>query len=1083
MTRLLAIFCCCSLALTAQSNLSTVTGVITDPSAAVIVGATLQARNLETGIVLSATTNDSGVFLLNALTPGRYAIEAQAPGFKSSVRPDVKLDVSQRLRVDFTLSPGDVQERVEVTGTTTLLQQESAEISDTITATEVRNIPLNGRNPFSLLALSAGVVSNSNSADGISSADISINGSRPSQNMFIVDGAPTMTQSGNGERIGPIESVQEFKVLGSTYSAEYGRSSGATVTFQVKSGTQQLRGVLYEFHRNSALDANRWENNARSVRQPALIRNEFGAALGGPVPGTRQRLFYFGTYEGVRDRIPVTRIRTIPDAALRSGDFSSVPVIVNDPLTGRPFPGNRIPAERLDPAAVRLLGLFPTPNSAGNFSSAFGIRTSNWVRTSSSNDDKNYGVGRLDWNPTDTIRLFGTYTHFHEYPARVGAEFDNALDTQQGFRLRHMKRLSLSYSNVLRPNLIHEITAYALRDPRDLNLPVPDFDVSRELGIQRTVGTTLPIINITGYGNFGNGTQQGRVNQVPGVTSALTWQAGRHSVRGGVQFQQNTMWQFPRQNLSGQYGFSGTVTGLGTAGANNPIFGLADLLLGAVTTASYNVVQIPTNRYNWYFGGFVQDDWKLTNRVTLNLGLRYEFETRLATRNNVFSAPDLATGNLLVAGRNTSANLGLKNDYVNFSPRVGIAWSLNDRTVLRTGFGIFHSSFFFDNGTEVTYPGWSRSQNFPAPPVGQAQAFRFSEGFPLVAEGITDPLALFAQATPQNPLPVNSPAYVNSKLPYNVQWNASVQRALPFGIVGEAAYVASRGVHLDRTIAANSPGLERAEDVNIRRVQLQLVRPYPRFSGFNAVFYDGNSIYHSLQVKGTRRFAQGFSVDANYTWSKNIDDTTSVDDSFQIPWQNARIERAVSSLDRTHLFTAAVVYELPFGRGKPLASRGWASWVLGGFQVNGLISTGSGQPFTIRQANLNTILSAQRPNVIDPSRVDGRLDEPVFEGTALRYLIPRGAAGFPFADSANIGIGNLGRNTSRAPGFVSTNLSLFRSFAFSERAAIQIRLEAFNALNTVNFLTPSSNISTPEYGLITSTAGPRQVQIGARLTF
>lgn len=496
--------------------------------------------------------------------------------------------------------------------------------------------------------------------------------------------------------------------------------------------------------------------------------------------------------------------------------------------------------------------------------------------------------------------------------------------------------------------------------------------------------------------------------------------------------------------------------------------------------------QIPVNRYNYNLGLFVNDDWKLTSKLTLNLGLRYEFETKQAVKNNIYSRVDLKTGDLLVAGRNASENLNLENDYLNLAPRLGVSYALNDRTVIRSGFAIFYSNFWVDNGEQVAYPGFTATQAFVDQGTGRPQPFTLSQGFPVAqVPVVTDPLALVAAASAARPLPVGAVTYnANDQLPANYQWNLSVQRNFWFDTIIDVAYVGSRSVHLARTIPANNPTLDQATRVVIDRVPIQQVRPYSKFTGFNAVFYDATSNYHSLQLRATRRFSQGLSVDGNYTFSKNIDTASREADSFQIPWQFPQLERALSSLDRTHVFTVGAVYELPFGKGKTWLREGVLAHIVGGFQLNGIVSASSGVPLTITQTNTNTILQTQRPNVKDPNNTSGRVAEPSFVQGGRRWLIPATDPNFPFTQSSNIGIGNLGRNTSREPGYVNFDLSLFRNVPITERIALQFRVEAFNTFNHVNYREPSStNIINANYGLITAAAPPRRVQLSARLSF
>jgi hypothetical protein len=1075
-----------SLSVWAQTSVASITGICTDTSGAVVPNAAVVITNLDTGIANNTQSNDAGVYFVPALNPGRYRVEVQATGFRRKQIDNLQIETGQKARLDLVLEVGNVSENVEIQASAPLLQRETAEMSETISAKEIRNLPMANRAPYNLLLLSAGIAAGGNDPSDLDySGAVSVNGSRARGTAFVVDGASTTHIGGIGERVGSIEAIQEFKVMSSTYSAEYGRTSGGVITFQVKSGTQQFHGSAYEYYRSSALGANAWENNANNMARPGLLRHEFGGTIGGPVPKMNKKLFFFASYEGVRDSIPASSVRTIPDPAYRTGDFSGSPVRVIDPLTGQQFAGNRIPTARLDTAALKFLQLLPTPNQPGTLDTRYNTRANNWFYVSRTSDYKNFGIARLDYNPTDKDRLFFTFSHVNEGPRVLANDFPNVLTTQVGPRFRNIQRATFGYTRTFAPTVTNEFIAYGQRDPRKITPWFPDFDVTRELGIQRRISTGLPTINIAGFGAFGNSQVQDWVHQPSGLSDTVTWIKGRHTLKLGAQLYQNQFWYISSPNRSGDYSFNGEITG-GLAGRNNPINALADFLLGAVKTANIPVPQIPVNRYNYNLGLFVNDDWKVTNKLTLNLGLRHEFETKQAVKNNIYSRVDLRTGELLVAGRNASKNLNLDNDFLNLAPRLGLSYALNDKTVIRSGLAIFYSNFWVDNGEQVAYPGFTATTAFVDQGTGRGQPFTFTQGFPVAqAPVVTDPLALVAAASAARPLPVSAVTYnPNDQLPANYQWNLSVQRNFWFDTIVEAAYVGSRSVHLARTFPINNPTLDKATQVVIDRVPIQNVRPYAKFTGFNAVFYDATSNYHSLQLKATRRFSKGLSMDGNYTFSKNIDTASRQADSFQIPWQFPQLERALSSLDRTHVFTVGAVYELPFGKGKSWVREGVLAHIVGGFQLNGIVSASSGVPLTITQNNTNTILQTQRPNVKDPKNTSGRVAEPSFVPGGRRWLVPATDPAFPFTASSNIGIGNLGRNTSREPGYVNFDLSLFRTVTITERIALQLRLEAFNAFNHVNYREPSStNIVNATYGLITAAAPPRLAQISARLSF
>lgn len=1076
-----------SIAAAAQMNIASLTGIVTDPTGATIPGARVVVTALGTGIAQTTETNEAGVFLVPSLNPGAYRVEVTASGFKPKSVEAVRVSTGERARIDIALVVGEVTDQIEVIASAPLLQSETAEISKGIDTKEVIDVPISvSRSAYQFMMLSTGIAARGSSTSPEVSAQTSINGSRAQNTAFVIDGASTTHIGGIGELVGTPESIQEVKLLTSSYSAEYGRTSGATVIFQVKSGTNRYRGSLFQYNRNNAYAAQNWADNARGVPATNLNINQFGATFGGPVPGLKDRLFFFGSYESQIDRRPNSQVRTIPDPAIRGGNFSSVPIRVNDPVTRTPFSGNIIPASRLDPAAVNFMRLFPAPNQAGIPNANFGIAASNFLRLGSSSDPLHTGTGRVDYNVTANDKIFFTYSQNTQGPRDQGINFDNVLNTTLGPRTRNIYRATLGYSRVIRPNLINEFLAHAQRDPRVIDPWFPDFDTRSELGIGRTIGTTMPTINMSNaFGGYGNSNYQNWVHQPAGLSNLMTWVKGRHNLRFGVQYLQNQFWYVAANNTSGTYNFNGEMTALGLTGQNNPINPLADLMLGLVKTASAPVPQIPVNRTNTNVGLFLQDDWKLSRRLTLNLGLRYEFDTKQRVRNNVYSRLDLTTGQLLVAGINATPNLNLADDFVNFSPRLGAAYLLNDRTVLRAGFAIFHSNFWVDNGEMVAYPGWTTTTDWPNLGLNVAQPFRLSNGFPTEQiPPVADPLAQFASSTIAQPLPHPSVSYdPNDRLPYSLQWNFSIQRQVGAGFVAEAAYVGTRGVRLGRIIPSNQPTLDRAPEL-LAGVPIQRVRPFPTVAGFNSTLYDATSIYHSLQLKGARRFASGFSLDLNYTFSKLIDTSSRFAESFQIPWQFANIERGLSSFDFPYVFSAAGVYELPFGRNKRWQTGNRvADYIIGGFQLNAALIAQSGITLAIRQNNLNPLLSAQRPDVIDPSNLRGRVSQTSFEGPSLRWLVAPTDPSFPYRVSSSTGIGNLGRNISRGPGSLSLNSSLFKKLFITESLIAELRLEAFNALNRVNFGDPQTNINTANYGLITGADAPRQVQIGIRISF
>ncbi|HZO54367.1 MAG TPA: carboxypeptidase regulatory-like domain-containing protein [Bryobacteraceae bacterium] len=1086
--RVLALLACSGILL-AQSNIATITGIVTDQSGAPVPNCSVVITNADTGVVTRTQSNAAGVYIAPSLIPGPYTVAFQAAGFNKREVQSFALRTGQQMRLDATLEVGNLIQNVEVVAQAELMERESAEMSQTLTSTEIRNLPVNNRSPYALMQFVSGISAIGDDPSALSYADrVSINGSRSRGNSFVIDGASSLHIGGIGERIGSIEAFSEAKVLTNTYSAEYGRTAGGVMVFSVKNGTNEHHGSAYEYLRNDAFNAGNWQDNAAGRSVATRRIHQFGGTLGGPVPGFGNKLFYFGSYEGERDHAPTARLRTLPTAALKNGDFSAFRTVISDPLTRQPFANNIIPRNRIDPAAQKVAAMMPDPNATGTLNTQYGIFTSNWYHPGKVDWARNFGIGRADYNLTDNDRFFVTFAHINERRDE-GQDLPNALNNIRGATPRDMRRLTINYTRILTPGISNELMAHAMRDNRTQHPWFGDFDAQRELGIQRTPAIGMPTLQTTGgFGNFGWSRFEEWISQPAGINETMTWQKGRHTMRFGGQLFQTQFWYISAGQVAGVYNFTGETTGLGAAGRNNPLNAWGDLMLGAVKTSEIPVSQIPVNRVAYNLGLFFNDTWKVSQKVNLNLGLRYEGENRQIVKNNIYSRVDIKTGELLVAGRNASRNLNMENDWFNLSPRLGVAWSLNDKTVIRSGLAVFRSNFWIDNGEMVSYPGWTGSKVFVGPGVGRAQDFRLSDGMPLEGlKRLTDPFEELANANAnRTQLPVGAVSYgATYDLPWTTQWNLGVQRSLPWNTVLEVAYVASHSGNQSRSVAANNPGIEASEAVNIRNVRLQDVRPFTQYPAFNAVFFNATADYHSMQMNITRRFSSGFSLDGSFTWSKNTDTASGFADSNQIPWQFPEIEHALSSIDRPRSLTIGWVWDLPVGRGRRfVSSNRVAGAILGGFKINGALSASDGLPFTITQRLTNLVLAAQRANVIDTSNLSGKVDEPSFSGAARTWLIPANDPRFPFTPSGNLGFGNLGRNTGREPGFVNLNLGVFRNVAITERFGLEFRAEAYNALNHVNYREPSStNINDATYGLITAAAPARQIQLGLRLSF
>ena len=1101
----------------AQTMTASISGRVTDATGGVLPGASVTITNAATNVaVWNGVTDDVGAYVAPALPVGRYDVSVELQGFKVVVIRGVRLEVDQRVRADAALEPGQVQETVVVVGETLgRLETESSAMGLVINTSQVQNLPLPSRNVLNLLTL-AGGVSSGGAATGINANQMSINGSRTVNSEFTVDGVSVVSGSTGGlTRLPSTEAIREFKVHTASYSAEYGRTSGAFVNVVVDSGTNRVQGGVYEYFRHERLNATNFFRNLRGDPKPRDRYNQFGFKLGGPVQipalySGRDRTFFFVNYEGLRRSEPSTEISTIPDQAFRSGDFSQSPVPIIDPLTGRQFPGNRIPADRIDRAAARIMGLLPAPNASGTADPANGRLVSNYVFTESTVPANDEVTVRIDHSAGSDARLFGRYTQYTLDSPAV-RRIPGPLDPVVGDSLTKGHQLALGWTHVWAPTVLTETNFGFMRDDPRIDPPSLGLDVGSTLGIQRSVFAATPRMNVSGFTELGihENTYRRQINNNYQASVAFTWVRNAHALRSGVQLRFNQFNVFnPGGRFAGIYNFNGEITSPNRA-AGNPVNALADFLLGQIQNAEYELPQPMTGRRNYNVAGYAQDDWKPTSRLTLNLGLRYEYEAPMWVDNDIYSRLNPDTGRLLVATQNASRTLDVEGDRVNFAPRVGFAYTLDDKTVLRSAFGIFYSQVFSNLGGIVLYPGFTVRENFPDLGVGVAQPFTLAQGHPLSAvQNLNDPFFVERSATPSNPLAGSAQFGSVRPLPYSQQWNVGIQREVGAGTIVDVSYVGSRGRHLPLSRPFNQVPYERAVEVQAAGSALatQLARPFPSVAGFSSFVHVGNSNYHSLQVRGSRQLSSRIAFQSTYTWSKSIDDGSGLFsfsqpnglDSGQFVTLSSDINRSLSSFDRPHIFAAAVTY-----------MTGGPFW-LRDIQANVIVTARSGLPDTITQNNLHPNAGQQRPSVRSDN-LGGYAPGMTPEGTAIRYLLPTSDPNFPFVPSGPLftgagasrrmvlpfdAPGNLGRNTTREPGEFNVDLALARRFNLVGRLGLTLRAEAFNLLNRVNFNAPNTSLSviadpttgqpvwnSPSFGLITAAKSARFMQLVARVDF
>jgi len=1110
-------------ALVAQNN-GVISGTVTDPTQAVIPGAIITIVNADTAVVVwHGATNGSGVYRAPELPVGRYNISVEAQGFKRDTVNGVNLAVDQKASINVTLQPGAVAESVTVNGSTAgQLATDTASLGNVIHTSQVQSLPLPNRNILNLLSLTPGV-SSGGDATGINANQLSFNGSRTVNSEFTVDGVSVVSGSTGGvQTLPPADAIREFKVLTSAYSAEYGRTSGAIVTMVINSGSDDYHGGVYEYFRNEDLNANTYFNNLLGNPRSSDRYNLYGAKLGGPilipkVYNGKDKTFFFFDYEGLRRESPYFNTASVPSATFRSGDFSGSPIPVYEPGTNTPFPGNKIPSSMIDSAAAKIMSVLPAANSPGSPDPANGRTVNNLVEVGSSAPTMNTYVTRIDENISEKARVFGTLTHYNSL-SPLQPSIPGPLENSVGPGVTTGYQAALGYTHTWTPTFFTDVRMGFWRNNSEITPPSEGLNVPQVLGIARAIGPAAPTFNINGwttstqqYGLNSN-TLRSQIdnNYQPSVSASKVW--GNHLIKFGFDLRKD---EFNIYNpggtgnsgwFTGNYTFTGEITSATHTGGN-PVNALADFLLGDVKTSGYALPQPPAGRRNYNLGAYVEDDWKVNPRLTLNLGLRYEYESPMTSSNNIYSRVNPVTGQVLFARINSSPSLGLSASRFNFAPRLGLAYSVTPKTVVRAGFGIFYSQIFSDLGAQVLFPGYTISQAFPNLGTGVPQPFSLSQGMPLIAvQNLKDPQSTLSQFTPSNPLSASASFAEAAPLPYAMEYNFGIQRELPGAVILDVNYVGSSDVHLPLNLPYNQVPFNAATaiaQVNTT-ANTQSYRPFPNIGGFSAITMAGHSSYNGLQITARRDYTTNLAFVVNYTWSKAIDDGDGLF-SFsqpeglnvgQFPQLFRNLDRAVSAFNRPNSFTSAIIYRTSKG----------PRW-LRNIEFDPILTARDGLPITINQNTTSAAASQIRPDVVNNTSI--YVSNPYPNGTGIQYLLPVNATNFPLGPVGPLftgtgtkrtlvlpaGIGTLGRNSVQTPGELDLDMAVGRKFPIGERFKLELRAEAFNILNHTNFDAPNTSLTvtansqgqaifnSPGFGLITNSRQARFLQLVARIDF
>ena len=1137
----------------AQGTSGQVVGRITDPSGRAVPAALVKLTNIDMGTLRQERSNDSGAYVFPLMPPGNYRLSVSKDGFRPVDQSGIMLVVDQVARIDVQLEIGSVSQKIEVTAAAPLLDQETSALGQIVDNVKIQNIPLNGRSPFRLVQLTPGLLTEPGANGQFGDVPVntnwdtnfSINGSHQMSNEILIDGVPSTTGQFNTiTTIPSIEATQEFKVQSNNLSAEWGRFNGGVVNVSTRSGANEFHGSLYEYLRNNAFDANEFFNKAAGRNIPPFHMNQFGGAMGGPVRlgklyNGKNRTFFFADYQGTRWRRGATFRTSVPTPQQRAGDFTQTfnqtgqLVVIYDPLTTvpdaanpgnsvrMPFPGNMIPAGRIDPIARKMLAFMPPANAPGDPFTNF----NNFASNAPTRVDENQWSGRGDHNFTDSWRSFLRFAHNRTNLGQP--DYFNNVATpgagSVGVTFFHQTTVAWDHTVTLTPHTMLNVKYgfarwYQFRATRSYG-----FDV-RELGYPDSIARqfqipVFPAVTVEQYSGLGGQTYFNSGNDTHTLNGSITKVMGSQTLKFGAEVRLNRVNFILIGGGSGTYSFTRAFT----RGPNPLTFydnagnGVASLLLGYAASGSAPIIA-GVSLQNYYTGSYIQDDIRLTNHFTLNIGLRYETESPFTERYNSINYfdpalpspgrnsqfPDLLGG--LVFATPASRHVWQWN-MLNFSPRLGFAWSAAPKTVLRWGAGVFRAPAETSNVATAfaSNTGYSASTPMVASIDGGLTPYHtLSDPFP---DGLLQPTRASLGAATNLGQGLTVWAY-RQVMPRTYQWNFDVQRQLPGQVLVDAAYAGSRGLHLafrnyslndldpqylslgsSLNQLVNNPfyGIINVGTLAQKTVtRRQLLLPYPQFTGVTVANRTrADSIYHSLQIKVEKRFSGGFSGLLAYTAGKLIGDANN--DVSQVGatnasnvqnWYNLRAERAVSELDVSQNLTASYVAELPFGPGKAFLKSGGRvlTALAGGWQINGITTWHTGLPLTISATIPG---GGNRPNSTGRSAA---IAGDRSRGDALNQWFDISQ----FQQPASFTLGNVGRTLPdvRGPSIFNQDLSLIKNSKIRERIALQLRFEYFNVFNHPNFDLPNTTLGSGAFGRITSTVLlPRVGQVAAKINF
>ena len=1057
-------------------------GLIADKSESRIAAAQVTARNLDTGLSKATLTAGNGFFRIPLLPVGRYSITVDMPNFATLRQEPILVEVSQTVRLELRLELAAVKSTVTVSAEAPLVDSSDTTLGAVVTGREILDLPLNGRNFTQLGLLQTGAAA---LTAGLTQAGgplrqgetYAVNGARPEQNSYMIDGAQDVNRMDGGFALKiPVDAIAEFRILTQTAPPEYGGTAGATTTVVTRSGANDLHGGLYEFIRNDALDT----RNFFSPAVEPLKQNQFGGTLGGPI--RRDRLFFFAYYEGFRNRQGMTTSATVPSAPERAGDFSGMGgPLINFAAGGTVFPNNQIPVQAINPVATNVLGLYPLGNVSPNLYGAVVVGA----------NDYDEGGARVDFNASAKDQVFARFSWSGGWdynPVSVRGTPVPGFPTRDDLKTDSAE---LSGTHLFSPTLTNSLRGTFLRFPFD-------FDMRLNQTPPSALGITLPpaagasqgppFFNVLGYSPIGGAITGPRDSTQDSyeVQDGLAWVRGSHSIKVGAEFLDTHLEMFQGIAPNSFFIFASTFP------TNNAI---ANLLLGAPVTFYQGLGDFHRGLRDWDLGFYAQDEWRISPRVTLNYGVRYERVNPITEAENRLNGfvpgvqskvyPNAPTGVLFPGDPGIAKGIARGDNA--FMPRVGVAWDPagDGKWAIRSGYGNFYDQF--QNG-----PGTASQVPISALPDAQFNQFSgagLNFASPYTGHSLPAPNTF---VSPSTVFAIDPTA----RAPYVQNWNFGIQHSLAGHYLIEVRYVGSKGTHLPRNIEANpavyGPGAT-AQNADQRRIYAGC----PANGGPCALSTVAelanitNSTYEAGQASLSRRYAAGLGFNVSYWYSKSLDYLSSMNmagsssqplaganDLAQNPFDLAA-EHGPSLFDAKHRLVASGSWEPHISKAAPAALRE----IFGGWQLNLIATHNSPTPFTVYDSNNVSLQAnsppisgypASRPNLIGNPNSGPHTVEEWLSPSAFQRLNPVTQAGQ---------FGNAGRDIARGPAFTDLDPSLTRSFKLTETARLQFRAESFNVANHANFGLPVADLNSPNFGQILSAASPRLMQFALKLTY